>query len=211
MIEPSTLLIFTLSALALVAVPGPSVLYIIARSVQQGKQAGLVSALGVGVGTVIHILAAAAGLSALLMSSALAFTVVKVLGAGYLVYLGIRTLMERPAVVSDETEVPAQALSKIFMQGIIVNLLNPKTALFFLAFLPQFVHPESGSALQQILLLGGIFVILGVSSDSMYALLSGWLASRVRRNHTFQRRQKYFTGAVYMALGAVTVGIRESH
>ncbi|GEM44990.1 LysE family translocator [Deinococcus cellulosilyticus] len=210
MIEPATLLIFIVSALALLAIPGPSVLYIVARSVQQGRQAGLVSALGVGVGSLVHIFAAAAGLSALLLSSALAFTVVKVLGAAYLVYLGIRTMLER-ANPQDDTQVPPQALAKVFTQGIIVNALNPKTALFFLAFLPQFVHPQAGPVLIQILLLGAVFVVLGVLSDSMYALLGGWLARRLRQNQTFMRRQKYLTGGVYLALGAVTVGIRESH
>lgn len=208
--ETSTLLIFMLSSLALLVIPGPAVLYIVTRSVQQGRTAGLVSALGVGLGSMVHILAAAAGLSALLLSSALAFTVVKVLGAGYLLYIGIRTLLERTPPPSEE-EVPALPLGKIFAQGVVVNILNPKTALFFLAFLPQFVHPETGSPLIQILILGSCFVVLGVLSDSMYALLAGWLGKRLRKNQTFLRRQKYFAGSIYMALGVVAVGLKESH
>ncbi|GGJ19262.1 LysE family translocator [Deinococcus roseus] len=209
MIETSTLLIFMLSALALLAIPGPAVLYIVARSVQQGKRAGLVSALGIAVGSLVHILAAAAGLSALLLSSAVAFTVVKVLGAGYLIYLGIRTMLDR-SESQQNPEVPREKLSRIFTQGIIVNALNPKTALFFVAFLPQFVHPQAGPVLNQILLLGGIFVVLGVTSDSIVALLSGWLGKRLQSNPVFMKRQKYVSGGIYMALGAVTAGVRDS-
>ncbi len=149
MFELSALAVFVTAAFVLLITPGPAVLYIVARSVDQGWLAGIVSVLGTGVGTLFHVVAAALGLSALLLSSVLAFNIVKYLGAAYLMYLGIRKLLIRDPLHQLETH--HQPLSSIFYQGMLVNLLNPKTALFIFAFLPQFVDPVRGSVAAQIL------------------------------------------------------------
>src|SRR5437763_8809060 len=136
----TALSLFLLAALGLLFIPGPAVLFVVTRSVDQGKQAGVVSAAGIGVADLVHTTAAAFGLSALLLTSALAFTIVKYLGAAYLIYLGVETYLAREE--SQQAQVPAsRSLSQLFAQGFLVNLLNPKTALFFYAFLPQFVNP----------------------------------------------------------------------
>lgn len=199
----STLAVFAFAAWVLLVVPGPSVLYIVARSVDQGRAAGIVSALGVQLGSVVHVTAAALGLSALLMSSAEIFTVVKYLGAGYLVYLGVRKLMERQKF-DVPGAMPRERLSRIFFQGVVVNVLNPKTALFFLAFLPQFVDPARGSVAGQIFVLGLVFVTLGVMSDGMYALLAGSARHWVTGNRRMALAQKYGAASVYLGLGALT-------
>ena len=199
----STLSLFIAAALVLVFTPGPNTLYIIARSVQQGPMAGIVSSLGVQVGSLFHIAAATFGVSALLLSSALAFSVVKYLGAAYLIYLGVRTLLTREKVAETET-VEEKSLSRAFYQGILVSLLNPKAALFFFAFLPQFVDAKRGSAATQIMFLGVIVVVLGALSDSIYALLSGSVGNLLRGNLRLLRAQRYFAGSVYIGLGAMT-------
>jgi len=201
--DPSTLALFIVAALALLIVPGPSVLYIVARSMHQGRQAGLVSALGVETGGLVHVLAATVGLSALVLSSAVAFNIVKYLGAAYLVYLGLRTLLTPEAVQEVHRPTP-RGLGQVFWQGALVNALNPKTALFFLAFLPQFVQPERGSVALQTLTLGALFLLLATISDSLYALLAGTVGKRLQGNRVFARRQKYVTGGVYIALGIGT-------
>ena len=149
----STLARFSVASLALLIVPGPAVLYIVTRSIDQGRTAGIVSTLGIHVGTLVHIAAAALGLSALVVSSALAFNTIKYLGAAYLIWLGVGKLLGRDDDVN-ESEVKTQRLSRIFYQGILVNILNPKTALFFLAFLPQFVDVSKGRVGLQILAAG---------------------------------------------------------
>jgi len=201
MLSSSSLAVFIPFSLALLLTPGPAVLYVVARSVDQGRLAGIVSAAGIAVGTLFHITAAALGVSALLMSSALAFEAVKYLGAAYLIYLGIRKLFfEKDAPVVEGAAVK-QPLRKIFLQGIVVNVLNPKTALFFFAFLPQFADPSRGSVALQILLLGTLFMSMAICSDSMYALLSGSLAHFLKGNPAFMRGQRYFSGGIYVALG----------
>lgn len=202
-IETSSLLTFMLATLALLVVPGPAVLYIVARSINQGRLAGLVSVLGIQVGVLFHIFAAAFGLSVILVTSALAFSVVKYLGAAYLIFLGIRTFLHKESSLAKNQPEP-QALSKIFRQGIIVNLLNPKTALFFFAFLPQFVSPTAGSVSGQILFLGVVFILLAMISDSTYAFLAGTLGNRLRQSQRFLRGQKYVSGSVYIGLGLMT-------
>jgi threonine/homoserine/homoserine lactone efflux protein len=139
--ESGTFLVFVLSALALVLVPGPNVIYIVTRGVDQGRRAGLASACGVETATLVHVAAAAAGLSALLASSAAASEVVRYAGAAYLAYLGVRTLLSDDGIGSGDSPPPAR-LARVYTEGFLVNLLNPKVALFFLAFLPQFVDPE---------------------------------------------------------------------
>lgn len=199
----STLTLFILAALALLITPGPAVLYVVARSIDQGRLAGIVSTLGIGVGTLFHVAAAALGLSALLMSSALAFGVVKYLGAAYLIYLGVRKLLAREETSQPEV-VERRRLAHIFYQGVVVNLLNPKTALFFFAFLPQFVEPAKGAVAGQILLLGFIFVGLGICSDGLYALLAGTIGRWFKGNMRFLRAERYFAGSVYIGLGVAT-------
>ena len=199
----STLALFVAAVLVLLVIPGPAVLYIVARSIDQGRMAGLVSVLGISLGTLVHVAAAALGISALLLSSALLFSVVKYLGAAYLIYLGVRTLLSRDAIRQPELTVH-RSYTSIFLQGMLVNLLNPKTALFFFAFLPQFVDPDRGSVAGQTLLLGGIMAVMGVISDSSYALLSGTLGSWLKGNLGFLRAQRYFAGSVYLALGVAT-------
>src|SRR5918997_4701045 len=203
--DASTFALFVVAALVLLVVPGPSVLYIVARSIEGGRTAGLVSVLGVQTGAMVHIAFAAVGLSAILASSALAFSVVKWLGAAYLVWLGLRQIFGRDEGEKDVTVEP-ERLSRVFWQGVIVNILNPKTALFFFAFLPQFVDPARGAAWTQILLLGAAFVILALCSDGLYALLSGtaggWLRRRIE-GATFRRGQRFVSGGILIALGAV--------
>ncbi|OLV15353.1 RhtB family transporter [Deinococcus marmoris] len=181
-------------------------LYIVARSIQGGRRAGFVSALGVQVGGLVHVLAAAVGISALVLSSALLFSAVKYLGAGYLIYMGIKTLLSRDTDPELPTLTP-RSLGQTFRQGVLVNVLNPKTALFFLAFLPQFVRPDHGSVAVQTLVLGGFFLLLATISDSMFALLAGSVGQKLRGNRVFARRQKYLTGSVYVALGVGTATV----
>jgi len=203
MIATSQLFFFMSAALALLLIPGPAVLYITARSASQGRVAGLVSVLAIETANFVQAVAAALGLSAILLSSALAFDVVKYLGAAYLIYLGIRKLLAGDNGAEDE-EVKQESLSRIYWQGFAVNILNPKTALFFFAFLPQFVDPTKGNITAQNLLLGAIFVGMAIITDSMYALLASSLAGKLSKNQRFQRDQRYFAGLVYIGLGITT-------
>lgn len=199
----STLILFAMAASILVFTPGPNTLYIIARSVQQGRRAGIVSSLGVEVGTLIHVTAAAFGISALLLSSAMAFNLVKYAGAAYLIYLGLKTLLTREKPAEAET-VEEKGLSRAFSQAVLVNVLNPKSAMFFFAFLPQFVDAGRGAAATQILFLGAIVVVVGFTSGSFYSLLAGSIGNLLRGNPRFLRAQRYFAGSVYIGLGAAT-------
>lgn len=203
MVDPASLAIFVAASLALLIVPGPAVLYIVTRSVSQGRMSGIVSTLGVALGSFVHIIAAALGLSALLISSALAFTIVKYMGAIYLIYLGVSTLLA-PTKNFTEAEVDAKPLGRIFRQGMVVNILNPKTALFFFAFLPQFVNPDGSPVALQILLLGAIFIIMGIITDGLYAITAGTFGAWLKRNPTFPKVQKYFSGTIYILLGVTT-------
>lgn len=190
---------FVVAALLLLITPGPAVLYIVARSMDQGRRAGLVSMLGVHVGTLVHIGAAAAGLSALLMASATAFSIVKYLGAVYLVYLGVRRLCEQTTPTAARP--PAVRLGRAFVDGFVVNLLNPKTALFFLAFLPQFVDVSRGRVGVQIVVLGSIFVALGMFTDGLYAVGAGTAARWLRASPRFLASERWISGSMYIGLG----------
>jgi threonine/homoserine/homoserine lactone efflux protein len=203
MLDPHALTLFLVTALLILVVPGPAVLYITARSIDQGRMAGLVSVLGVATGSLVHVAAAAFGLSALLLSSAVAFSVVKYLGAAYLIYLGIRKLLVKEELQELETG-REQKFSRTYLQGIVVNVLNPKTALFFFAFLPQFVDPSRGAVALQIMLLGAMFTVMGVLSDGSYALLAGTLGGWLKGNLRALRAQRYFAGTVYIGLGLTT-------
>lgn len=208
MLELSTLPLFLVASIVLLLTPGPAVLYIIARSVDQGRLAGLVSVASIEVGNFFHAVAAALGLSALLLSSALAFSVVKYLGAAYLIYLGLRKLLSREAP-DHAASVERQSLRRIFSQGVMVAVLNPKTALFFFAFLPQFVDSARGAVALQMLTLGGLFVLLAILSDGMYALLAGTAGQWLKGNRRFLRAERYFAGSVYVGLGVTTALMRK--
>jgi threonine/homoserine/homoserine lactone efflux protein len=196
---PSTLGLFTVAALALLVTPGPSVLYIVTRSMDQGRRAGLASVLGIHTGSIVHVAAAALGLSALLVTSAATFTVVKLGGAAYLIAIGLRRLFG--AVDEDAGRPAPSSLRKIYGQGVIVNVLNPKTAIFFFAFLPQFIDPDRGPIALQTALLGVVFIAIGMLSDTTYAVAAGALGARLRDHPRFARRRQRLSGGIYVGLG----------
>jgi threonine/homoserine/homoserine lactone efflux protein len=193
--------LFAVAAILLLLTPGPAVLYIVARSVEQGRVAGLISVCGITSGTFVHIAAAALGLSALLASSALAFAVVKYAGAAYLIYIGVRRILSRDDAPAAQLELPRRSLGRLYRDGFIVNLLNPKTALFFVAFLPQFVDPARGAVAFQVAFLGVMFAAMGFVSDGVYALAAGTAGRWVKRNNHYLRWERYVTGTVFIGLG----------
>jgi threonine/homoserine/homoserine lactone efflux protein len=201
----ATLALFSAATLALLLVPGPAVLFIVTRSVAQGRAAGMVSVLGVHTGSLVHIVASALGISALLAASATAFTVVKYVGVAYLVWLGIRKLVQRSAA-AEVAEVVVHSKRRMFWEGFVVNVLNPKTAIFFLAFLPQFTDTGLGPVAPQILVFGLLWIALGLVSDGTYALLSSALAGRIRRSTRARRRLDIGSGLVYLGLAALLTG-----
>ncbi len=190
--------VFIPAALVLLAIPGPSVLYIIATSVEGGRRHGLLSVAGVHVGSLVHIVAAVAGLSALIVSSAIAFSTVKYVGAAYLVYVGIRKWLERDEPAELDAR-PPRSGHRVFTQGIVVNVLNPKTALFFLAFLPQFVDLDR-TVWTQIAVLGLVWIALGLLSDGAYALAGGTIGGFIRRR---RKAVRYASGGIFVGLGTV--------
>jgi threonine/homoserine/homoserine lactone efflux protein len=192
------------AAVVLLLTPGPAVIYIVTRSVDQGRRAGLISVLGVHAGTLVHVAAAAAGLSAVLVASATAFSVVKYLGAAYLIYLGIRQLIARAPEPTDVTLAAAPRLSRAFIDGFIVNVLNPKTALFFLAFLPQFVTVSAGAVPTQIACLGLVFCALGLLTDGLYALTAGSAAQWLRARRGVALTRRWIPATMYIGLGLAT-------
>lgn len=192
--------VFLVAALVLLLTPGPAVLYIIARSIDQGRRAGLVSVLGIETGNFVHVLAAALGLSAILVSSPLAFSIVKYLGAAYLIYLGIRRLLTR-VDPSPLTELQPQSLRRIYTQGVTVAVLNPKTALFFFAFLPQFVDPSGSAVTGQLFFLGCLFVLMALVTDSLYALLAGTAGVWLKSSPAFAWAERYLVGFIFIGLG----------
>jgi threonine/homoserine/homoserine lactone efflux protein len=198
--ESITLLGFIAAALVVLLIPGPGVLYIVTRSLIQGQRAGLMSVLGLSVGALVHVAAATLGLSAILVTSATAFSVIKLLGAGYLVYLGIRAFMTHPAPSSTESSTPLP-MGRLFTDGVIVSVLNPKIALFFLAFLSQFVDPGRGPVAAQVLFFGILYVLLALLTDGGYAVVASrlghWLGSKVIQGPL----PRYASGAVYIGLG----------
>jgi threonine/homoserine/homoserine lactone efflux protein len=189
--------LFGLAALALLLIPGPSVLFVVFQSAEQGRRVGLASVAGIHLGTLVHVAAASAGLSALIVASSLAFSVVKYAGAAYLIYLGVRKLLDRDAEIEVERE--REPLRRAVVRGMVVNVLNPKTALFFLAFLPQFVVPDRGGVWSQALILGFVFVGLGLITDSLYALAAGTVGGVLKGRRSAVR---HGSGIVFIALGA---------
>ena len=189
--------VFIPATIVLLAIPGPAVLYVITTSVEGGRRNGLLSVAGVHLGSMVHITAAVLGVSALIVSSAIAFSAVKYVGAAYLVFIGIKKFFEK-----DETEPearPPKSGRRVFTQGVIVNVLNPKTALFFPAFLPQFVDPDR-PVWTQTIVLGLCWIVLGVLSDGAYALAGGTIGGLIRRH---RKAVRYGSGGIYIGLGAV--------
>lgn len=212
--EPATLALFVVAAVALIAVPGPNIIYIATRSASEGRRAGLASVLGVETGTIVYTTAAAVGLAALLASSAVAFDIVKYAGAAYLLVLGVRALLAREEGEADPGAHPgpgeparAGSLARAYRQGVLVQLLNPKVALFFVAFLPQFTDPAQGSVAVQILVLGTVLALLGACISSAYAVAAAAAGSWLRERRRGFGARRYLTGGVYIALGlAAAVG-----
>jgi threonine/homoserine/homoserine lactone efflux protein len=197
----STLYIFLLATLALNVTPGPDMLYVIVRSIGQGRMAGVASALGIGAGCIVHTVAIAFGLSTLLRSVPFAFDVVKYMGAAYLVYLGVKTLISK-SHIAPETQVKKDTLAVVFAQGVVTNVLNPKVALFFLAFLPQFVSEARGPIMLQVIILGLLFVTSGTLVNIIVALLAGSVGNSLLRRPGFLRVQRWFTGSIFLLLAA---------
>jgi threonine/homoserine/homoserine lactone efflux protein len=196
----STFAIFVGTCLVLLAIPGPAVLYVVSRSIDQGRRAGLASVFGITSGTVVHVTLATVGLSSLILASRLAFDAVRYVGAAYLVYLGIRRLLTRGAEEELHTRAP-RTVRDLYTQGLIVNLLNPKTIVFIFAFIPQFVSVEDGHVWLQVMLLGLTFAGLGMMSDSLYAFVAGTVADRLRGTALVARVERWFGGTVLIGLG----------
>lgn len=203
MISRETLALFCAAAFALIIMPGPNQIYIITRSTSQGRKAGLLSVLGVDAGSMVHVGAAALGLSTMLTASALAFSIVKYAGAAYLIYLGVRTIMSN-ADVLPLASLTQSSNTRIFMQGMLTNILNPKVALFFVAFLPQFVDTSKGHVAEQMLILGMLFSFMGLAFDGVVALIASSAGTWLRRKTRMQQVQKWLTGSIYISLGLST-------
>jgi threonine/homoserine/homoserine lactone efflux protein len=202
----SAIALFCLASLALAVVPGPAVTYIVTQSIDKGRSAGLFSALGVATGGLVHVAAATVGLSAVIASSATAFTTVKLVGAGYLIVVGVRRILTR----REDVEVLAEPTTnrKLYAQGAVVNIFNPKTALFFLALLPQFVDTSHGSVAVQFAFLGVLFATIALASDVMYALLADLLAGKLRRSGTGAKLRRFVSGGIFIALGVTAATAR---
>jgi len=200
MIDPTHFLVFLTAATLLAIVPGPGMLYVLARTLAGGRREGLLSSIGTFFGGMVHVFAAAAGVSIILAKSALAFSVVKYLVAAYLFFLGIRMLVDarRDEAISPLT---ASRAKNPFWQGVMTEVLNPKTALFFLSFIPQFVNHENGHVFAQFVLFGAISVTLNTAVDIIVTLLAGPLGRRIRESARFRRRQRTVTGMVMIGLG----------
>jgi threonine/homoserine/homoserine lactone efflux protein len=196
----STYALFIATALALLAIPGPAVLYVVSRSIDQGRSAGLASVLGITTGTVVHVTLATVGLSSLVLASKVAFDAVRYVGAAYLILLGVRRLLTR-RVEEDPAGRAPRSRSDLYTQGLIVNLLNPKTIVFIFAFIPQFVDVNAGHVWLQIMLLGLTFAGLGLASDSLYAVVAGTVADRLRSTPVIARVERWFGGSVLIGLG----------
>jgi threonine/homoserine/homoserine lactone efflux protein len=203
MLDASTLMMFIAATAAVLVVPGPSVLFIVARTLEHGRRGGVVSMLGVEAGALLHVAAATVGVSALVASSPGALLVVKLAGAGYLLVLGVRALRRSGDVALPSGGPASPTTGRLFRQGLLVDALNPKTTMFFLAFLPQFVDPAAGDVAAQTLVLGLCFLALATLSDGGYALAAGAVAERLRRSEAARTRMRRASGAAYVGLGAL--------
>ena len=205
LIDTAALATFMVVVLGLFIVPGPAVLLVLTRTAQGGRPVGIATGAGIATGDLVHTLLAAVGLSALLMTSSLAFSVVKLCGAGYLLWLGVRALLEKPAAVRAEAAptpgVSAISPERAFWQAVPAELLNPKTALFFLAFMPQFVHADRGQALTQFLILGLVFAVMSLGWSTMLVFAMRPLGRLVARLGWLQRWKGKLIGAIFVSLG----------
>ena len=199
---------FAIASLALLVIPGPAVLYVINRSISDGRSTALAAVAGLEIGNFMHVIAATVGLSAVIAASATAFGVVKWIGAGYLIYIGLRTVSRKPASFNQEQK--SLPRRKSFTQGIVVNTFNPKVALFFLSFLPQFIDTEKGSAALQSLILGSLFVAIGLCTDGLYAFLASALRSTLLRGKSLPFVQRYVAGSVFVLLGVIAASIKRT-
>jgi threonine/homoserine/homoserine lactone efflux protein len=199
----STYVLFIGTCLVLLAIPGPAVLYVVSRSVDQGRNAGLASVAGIATGTVVHVTLATIGLSSLVLASKVAFDAVRFAGAAYLIYLGVRRLLTRHEEEGPHVRAP-RTVRDLYTQGLVVNLLNPKTIVFIFAFIPQFVALDEGHVWFQVLVLGLTFATLGAMSDSLYAIVAGSVADRLRGTPLVARVERWFGGAVLVGLGVTS-------
>ena len=198
------------AALAVLLIPGLGVMYVVTRSVNEGRRAGLLSVLGLTTGALVHVIAATLGLSAILLASAAAFGVVKILGVGYLIFLGVRTLLARENAARAAYLAPLSS-RRLYTGGVLVSVFNPKLALFFLAFLPQFVVPGRAPIPQQVLVLGLIYIAMALITDSAYALLAASMGSRFSSGLLRGSMLRYVSGSVYLGLGLCTALISRQH
>jgi threonine/homoserine/homoserine lactone efflux protein len=198
--SPSAYAVFIATALAILAIPGPAVLYVVIRSIEQGRRAGLESVLGITTGTVVHVTLATVGLASLVLASKAAFDAVRYAGAAYLIYLGVRRLLSR-RVEEDTARRAPRSRRDLYTQGLIVNLLNPKTIVFIFAFIPQFVDVDAGHIWLQVMLLGLTFAGLGLATDSLYAVAADAVADRLRGAPAIARVERWFGGSVLIGLG----------
>ncbi len=199
---------FGIASIALLVIPGPAVIYVLNRSVADGRNAALAGVAGLEIGNFMHVIAATLGLSAIIAASATAFTTIKWAGAAYLVYVGVRTLLVTPT--PPDSKSASATARKSFTQGIVVNTLNPKVALFFLSYLPQFIDPDRGSPALQSFILGTLFVILGSMTDATYALTASALRDRLLSGRALPFVQRYVAGSVFVALGVVASTARRA-
>ena len=208
---PSTeaLALFAVAAVLLVALPGPAVLYILGQSMHYGRVTGIVGVAGIAVGALVHVAAAVIGLSSLLLSSAVAFEIVKYAGAAYLVYIGVRRLLARDETMADAAATP-RSRRRVFTQGVVVNVLNPKVALLFVSLLPQFVDPDAGRVPLQLLVLGMMWVVIAFLGDCIWALIGGTAGGLLRRSARARTAERYVTGGVFVGLGAMTAFARRT-
>jgi threonine/homoserine/homoserine lactone efflux protein len=199
----ATLLAFAAAALALVVIPGPNLIYIITRGIQQGRRAAVVSSLGVQLGMVVHILLATFGLSALVARSPVLFDGIKYVGAGYLVWIGVSHLRRRHVAVDATVALRPASMRRLFLHGFAINMLNPKVILFVLALLPQFVDPARGSTAPQMLALGAVFIVIALLSDTTFAMASGSVGTWLKGHPGSARHRERVSGLVYLVLGLV--------
>jgi threonine/homoserine/homoserine lactone efflux protein len=198
-----TYALFIVTCLVLLAIPGPAVLYVVSRSVDQGRRAGLASVAGICTGTIVHVTLATIGLSSLVLASHVAFDAVRYAGAAYLVFLGVRRLLTRHVEEGPDVR-PPRTTRDLYTQGLVVNLLNPKTIVFIFAFIPQFVALDAGHVSFQILVLGLTFATLGAMSDSLYAIVAGTVADRLRGTPLIGRIERWFGGTILIGLGVTS-------
>jgi threonine/homoserine/homoserine lactone efflux protein len=196
----STYLVFLATGMALLAIPGPAVLYVVTRSIEMGRAGGIASCAGITTGTFVHVGLATAGLSSLILASRAAFDAVKYVGAAYLIFLGVRRLLTRKEEAADAERTP-RTRRKAYTQGVVVNLTNPKTIVFIFAFIPQFVDPNAGHVWLQVLVLGASFAVLGFLSDSTYAFVAGAVADKLRGSRRIARFERWFGGSILIGLG----------